>query len=178
MFFVGSAPNTSDGHVNISPKGLDSFRIIDERRVMYVDLTGSAAETIAHIKENGRIVFMFCAFEGPANIVRLHGEAKVHQMGSEVFEECIGEFPNFLSARAIIQANIHRVSDSCGYAVPFYDYRGQRETLLKWADRQGAEALKEYRVKKNQHSIDGLTAFESNSKRNSEKNIEAELEAI
>lgn len=159
MFFVGSAPLSGDGHVNISPKGLDSFRILGDHKVAYLDLTGSGAEAAAHIVENGRIVIMFCAFEGPPNIVRLHGKATHHTLGTESFEELKTHFDGLqdaIGARSIFEIDVTRVSDSCGYAVPLYDYQGQRDVLTRYAENKGVEGMKDYRKQKNTTSIDGM----------------------
>ncbi len=123
VFFVATAPLAADGFINCSPKGLDSFRILAPRDVAYVDLTGSGVETIAHARENGRIVFMFCAFEGPPKIVRLHGKSEVLLPGSPEFQTVAPRFPAYLGHRAIIRARLTRISESCGYGVPRYAVR-------------------------------------------------------
>ncbi|MGK2964606.1 MAG: pyridoxamine 5'-phosphate oxidase family protein [Tepidiformaceae bacterium] len=159
MFFVGTAPSGGAGHVNISPKGLDSFRVIDPETVAYLDLTGSGVETISHLRENGRIVFMFCAFEGPPNIVRLHGTGTVVTPGDAGFAELAALFPPLDGVRAVIRAQVHRVSDSCGYAVPLYEFKGDRSQLSAWACHKGDEGLEQYRAEKNARSIDGLSGL-------------------
>ena len=156
MFFVATAPMAADGLINCSPKGMDSFRILGAREVAYIDLTGSGVETIAHLRENGRIVFMFCSFEGPPQIVRLHGRGVVTIPGDATYELLRAQFPDYLGSRAIIRATVDRVSDSCGYAVPRYAFVEQRDTLTRWADKKGAEGLAVYRTEKNGRSIDGL----------------------
>ncbi|MGJ3237943.1 MAG: pyridoxamine 5'-phosphate oxidase family protein [Anaerolineae bacterium] len=156
LFFVATAPLASDGHVNMSPKGMDSFRILGENRVGYLDLTGSGNETSAHIAENGRITFMFCAFEGSPNIVRLYGEGRTILPNDEEWQEVASRFTAHMSARQIIVADIHRVSTACGYAVPFFEYKGERETLTKYWEAKGQEALPAYQQQKNSTSIDGL----------------------
>jgi hypothetical protein len=160
IFFVATAPLAGDGHVNCSPKGGDSIRVIDPRTVAYLDLTGSGVETIAHLRENGRIVIMFCAFEGPPTIVRLHGQGEVITPAHPDFESLFSQFPKNFGTRAVIRVKVDRVSDSCGYAVPFFEYRGQREVLDKWAQDKGVAKLEEYRRAKNAHSIDGLPALD------------------
>jgi hypothetical protein len=160
MFFVGSAPLSAQGHVNISPKGGDAFRVLGPLDVAYEDYTGSGAETVAHLRENERIVILFCAFEGAAQIVRLHGRGKALLPGTPEHAELAPHFPSAPGARAIIRVAVERVSDSCGYSVPFYDYRDDRVTLRKWAQKKGADGLEEYRAEKNQTSIDGLPAFD------------------
>jgi hypothetical protein len=156
LFFVATAPLAADGHVNVSPKGMDSFRILGDNRVGYIDLTGSGNETSAHIAENGRITFMFCAFEGSPNIIRLYGEGRTILPGDAAWPALVERFPAHLSARQIIVAEIHRVSTSCGYAVPFFAYQGERETLTKYWDAKGQEALPAYQQEKNSTSIDHL----------------------
>ena len=156
MFFVGSAPLDSSGHVNVSPKGLDTFRILGPTSVAYLDLTGSGVETVAHVKENGRIVIMFCAFQGPPKILRLHGRGRVVETGDAEFVALQEQFPKFDSTRAIIVVEVTRVSDSCGFGVPLLKYEGERTQLDAWARNKGAEELREYRKKKNSQSVDGL----------------------
>jgi len=156
MFFVATAPLAADGLINCSPKGMDSFRILGPREVAYVDLTGSGVETIAHIRENGRIVFMFCGFDGAPQIVRLHGRGTAVLPGDALFELLRSQFPEYLGARAIITATIDRVSDSCGYAVPRFEFVEQRDTLTRWSEKKGADGLRDYRQQKNIRSIAGL----------------------
>ena len=136
------------------------MRILDETTVAYLDLTGSGAETIAHLKENQRITFLFCAFDGPPKLVRLYGKGEVFERDTAEFEAMKVHFPEYLSARSIIKATLTRISDSCGYTVPFYEFKEDRDTMKKWVDNKGEEALVEYRKLKNSKSLDGLTAFE------------------
>lgn len=157
VFFVASAPLSGDGHVNLSPKGLDTFRILSPDRVAYLDLTGSGNETAAHLLENGRITFMFCAFTGSCRILRLYGRAEVVLPATDAWAELIDVFPTYPGIRQIITARISRVQTSCGYAVPLMEYRGQRDTLVRWAEAKGSE-LPRYRAEKNSSSIDGLRA--------------------
>lgn len=156
MFFVATAPLAADGLVNCSPKGMDTFRVLDGRSVAYLDLTGSGIETVAHLRENGRIVLMFCAFEGPPRIVRLHGAGAALAAGTVEFETLRARFPDLPGARAIIRVDVSRVSDSCGYAVPRYAFQGGRDTLLRWSGKRGSEGLERYREEKNARSLDGL----------------------
>jgi len=160
MFFVATAPLSGDGHVNCSPKGADSFRVLDPTTVAYLDLTGSGAETIAHLRENGRIVIMFCAFEGPPTIVRLHGRGDVITPSHPDFKSMLSRFPKTPGTRSVIRVNVSRVSDSCGYAVPFFEFGGQRDVLDKWAQEKGTAKLEEYRRDKNAKSLDGLPALD------------------
>ncbi len=158
MFFVGSAPLSADGHVNLSPKGLDCLRVLGPRAVAYLDLTGSGNETAAHLVENGRITLMFCAFSGPPRILRLYGRGEVALPGSPLWEDLRPRFPDHPGARHLIVAQIERVQTSCGFAVPLMSYESQRDTLIRWADSKGPEALDSYRAEKNSRSIDGLPA--------------------
>lgn len=157
MFFVATAAN--DGHVNVSPKGLDAFKVLGPNKACYFDLTGSGAETIAHIQENGRITIMFCAFEGPPNIVRLLGTGSVVKTGEDGFEDLAAMFPEYPGARSVITIDVEKVGSSCGFGVPFMDFVDQRERLIEYAEKKGEEGMAEYRVSKNAESIDGLRAF-------------------
>ena len=156
VFFVATAPTASDGLINCSPKGMDTFRILGAHEVAYLDLTGSGIETVAHSHENGRVVFMFCAFEGPPKIVRLHGTSEVHPCGSAEYESLISMFPAYPGRRAIVRARLSRVGDSCGYAVPRYEYAGDRDTLVRWSELKGEEGLARYRAEKNREGLNGL----------------------
>jgi hypothetical protein len=156
VFFVGSAPLSSDGNVNISPKGLDTLRILGASTVAYLDLTGSGIETAAHLKENGRIVLMFCSFQGPPKILRLYGRGRVVERQQPDFLDLSAHFPDYEATRSIVVIEVLRIADSCGYGVPLLRYEGERDQLLAWAGNQGPEGLKNYRLGRNQKSIDGL----------------------
>jgi len=156
LFFVATAPISTNGLINCSPKGMDTFRITGAREVAYLDLTGSGIETAAHVKENARIVFMFCAFDGPPKIVRLHGKGSYVRAGTTEFSMLQELFPSYRGARGVVRADLDRISDSCGYSVPRYEYVGERDTLLKWADSKSPEELTKYRNEKNAKSLDGL----------------------
>jgi hypothetical protein len=156
IFFVATAPLSSRGLINCSPKGMDSFRVLGPGEVGYLDLTGSGIETAAHLSENARIVFMFCAFSGPPKIVRLHGKGAYHLAGSPGFREIQNRFPALSGARGIVRARLSRIADSCGFAVPQYDFVEQRDTLIRWADSMGEGALEAYRADRNAESLDGL----------------------
>lgn len=156
LFFVASAPLDAEAHINLSPKGLDCLRILAPLRVAYLDLTGSGNETSAHLRENGRITLMFCAFSGPPNILRLYGRGTTILPGSEGWAALRPQFPDHPGARQIISAEISRVQTSCGFAVPLLEYVGQRDTLTRWAEGRGPERLREYQREKNARSIDGL----------------------
>ena len=132
---------------------MDTFRILKPNRVAYLDFIGSGIETIAQLSENGRILIMMCAFEGAPNIERLHGRGRVYFESSEEFKSLVSKFPEYAGTRAVIDVEVHRISDSCGYAVPLYSYQGHRETLSKWAQKKGAEGV---------ISIDGLPGMPLN----------------
>jgi hypothetical protein len=170
MFFVGTAPLDAGGHVNVSPKGqIERLRVLAPTTVAYLDLIGSGAETIAHVRENGRIVIMLCAFEGPPRIVRLHGRAEVVPASDDRFDELI-ELCGFAepqvpeSRRAIVLVEVVRVADSCGYGVPLMKHEGPRPHMDLWAAKKlrvgGPEALLDYQREKNARSIDGLPAVD------------------
>jgi len=160
VFFVATAPLQADGHVNISPKGLDSFRVIDPNTVAYLDLTGSGAETVAHLRENGRITIMFCAFEGNPQIVRLFGTGRSIHPGDEGWADAAGLFPHYVSARSVVIVEVRKVGSSCGFGVPLMDLVGDRDRLLTWADAKGIDQMPAYWAKKNATSIDGLPAID------------------
>jgi hypothetical protein len=155
VFFVASAPLASDGHVNVSPKGLDTLRILGPTTVAYLDLTGSGIETVSHLKENGRIVLMFCAFQGPPKIIRLHGTGRVVEPEASEFAQLARHFPEHEGTRTIIVIEVSRISDSCGFSVPLLEFKGERNQLSAWAQKLGAEGLKRYREQKNSKNIDG-----------------------
>jgi hypothetical protein len=156
LFFVATAP-LSGGHVNVSPKGLDSFRVLGPTSVAYLDQTGSGNETAAHVLENGRITFMFCAFEGSPLILRLYGTARVILPGTPEWAPLAARFPaDRAGVRQIIAAELTRVQTSCGEAVPRLDFVGDRAQLIEWAEKKGADGLDAYRREKNVRSIDGL----------------------
>ncbi|WP_165231803.1 pyridoxamine 5'-phosphate oxidase family protein [Aquisphaera insulae] len=156
LFFVGTAPSSLDGHLNISPKGLDSFRILSPTRVAYLDLTGSGIETVAHLRENGRISLLFCAFEGRPRIVRLYGVGRAIERNDAEWSSLIDLFPAHPGARTIIVVDLKRIADACGYAIPRYAYEGERSQLIDWANRQGDSGLDAYRSENNAASIDGI----------------------
>ena len=160
MFFVATAPLAEDGLINLSPKGLDSLRILDEKTVAYADLVGSGIETIAHLKQNGRIVLMFCAFDGPPKIVRLHGTGDVIEAGTREFEELQGNFPELPGLRGFIRVKCTRISDSCGFGVPKYEFQEQRSTLIDYSLKAGPEGLTEYMREHNAQSLDGLEGLQ------------------
>ncbi len=156
LFFVGTAPLGAAGHVNLSPKGLDAFRLLTPNRVAYLDLTGSGNETSAHLRENGRITFMFCAFAGPPNILRLYGQGRTVLPDTADWAELRALFPDQPGIRQIIVAEIDRVQTSCGFGVPYFAYQGERDNLATWANVKGPEGLATYQQEQNARSIDGL----------------------
>ena len=161
LFFVATAPSGDAGHVNVSPKGpIETLRVLDEHTVAYLDLVGSGAETVAHLHDNGRIVVMLCAFEGPPRIVRLHGRGAVLEAGAVVFPEA-DALPE--QHRTVIRVEVERIADSCGFGVPLMAYEGERPQSRAWAQSKlakgGPGALDEYVAEKNAASIDGLPAL-------------------
>mgnify|MGYP001305257433 CR=1 FL=1 len=163
VFFVGTAPLAADGHVNVSPKGMaGTFTILGPHEVAYLDYSGSGAETIAHLRENGRIVLMFCAFEGPPKILRLHGHGRVYPAGTAEFERLRPRFAKerTLGHRAIVVVTLDRVSDSCGFSVPLMEYRADRDLLDRHHERRTEEYFHDYWRRKNAVSIDGLPALD------------------
>ncbi len=159
MFFVATAPLSGEGSVNVSPKGYDSLALIDERTVAYLDLGGSGAETLAHVRENGRITLMFCAFEGAANILRLYGRGRAVAFDEPDFAELKALFPTFERARAIVVVDITRIADSCGWGVPIYEFKAEREQLHRHVDHRPFDEWAERRYEANAVSIDGLPAL-------------------
>ncbi len=168
LFFVGSAPLAQDGHVNVSPKGpIGSLRVLGPTTVAYLDIYGSGAETIAHLRENGRIVVMLCAFSGPPRIVRLHGRGELLCPGDDGFdallEEAAFEDPSIPEARrAIVRVEVTRIADSCGYGVPLMEYEGQRPhstlSARKRVRTMGVEGYAAFAAERNAESLDGLPA--------------------
>jgi len=157
VFFVATAPAGSDGYINLSPKGgQDTFAILDARTVAYLDLTGSGVETIAHLRQNGRITLCFCAFGGPPKIVRLYGRGTVIESGAPGFDDLASRFGTHKGVRSVIRIALDRIADSCGYAVPEYRFVGERTQLELWAERKGPDGVRAYRQENNRTSIDGL----------------------
>lgn len=163
MWFVATAPLASDGHVNMSPRGHDSFAVLGARRVGWVDYTGSGVETIAHVRENRRVCLMFNSYGPRPRIVRLHGQGSVHLPGEPAFEEVVALKPQHPSTRAVITVDITRISDSCGWGVPVMELVGERDLIRQHAEKKGPEGLDAYRAQKNALSIDGLPGLPSGS---------------
>ncbi len=161
VFFVGTAPLAADGHVNISPRGIvGTFGMLDEHRFAWLDGTGSGSETIAHLRDNGRITVMFCAFDGPPKIVRFHGTGRVVSRYDEGYDELAARFTDIPGARAVVVVDIERISDSCGYGVPLMTLEGERDLIQPYFERKGDEGSADYRRRKNRTSLDGLPAFD------------------
>lgn len=160
VFFVATAPSGPGGHINCSPKGdSQTLKVIDESTLAYLDITGSGSETIAHIKENGRIVIMWCSFGEKPMIVRAHGQAQVHLFGEADFETHLAQFPRRLGSRAVIVVRVERVSSSCGFGVPVMELVQERPDMSEWCEKKGEDGLADYRMRKNAKSIDGLDSF-------------------
>ncbi|GAA1759343.1 pyridoxamine 5'-phosphate oxidase family protein [Luedemannella helvata] len=164
MFFVATAPSGPDGHVNVSPKGMrGTFRVLGEHRVAYLDWIGSGAETVAHLRDNGRITIMFCAFQGPPTIVRLHGHGTYVRAEEPAFAELVALFdpPETVGLRGVVTVEVTRVSDSCGFSVPYLAYEGDRDLLVKYWEHRDGDYADDYRVRKNTTSIDGMPALDN-----------------
>lgn len=162
VFFVATAPLSDEGHVNLSPKGYESFAVLGPDKIAWLDVGGSGIETMAHLKENGRMTVMFCAFDGSAMILRLYGRGEAVQFDDARFAELLEHFPAFDKARAIVTMDVTRIQDSCGWGVPFYDFREEREQLKRYADnprRDGVEWKERYYTA-NATSLDGLPGIE------------------
>lgn len=161
VFFVATAPLSGDGHVNLSPRGIaGTAAVLDAHTFAWLDGTGSGSETIAHLRENGRVTVMFCAFEGPPNIVRLHGRGRVVTLYDAEYDALAARFAELPGARAVIVVDVERVSDSCGFGVPLLSYEGERDLLQQYFGRRDADGCADYRRRKNRTSIDGLRAFD------------------
>jgi len=154
IFFVATAPNS--GRINLSPKGMDSFKVMNENRVLWLNVTGSGNETAAHLLENKRITIMFCSFEKVPNILRLYGKGKEIKPADTTWDAIISLFPETPGTRQIFDITIDSAQTSCGMSIPFYEYKGERNDLNDWAKKQGKKGITEYWENNNQKSIDGL----------------------
>ena len=154
MFFTASAPN--DGRINLSPKGIDTFRCLDEKTVAYLDLTGSGNETAAHIAENGRLTIMFCSYSGAPLILRLYGRGEVVHQTSAKWNELSALFDDYAGTRQIIVLRVESLQTSCGFGIPLYEFKEDRNQLIEWAEKKGTDGVHTYWREKNQASIDGL----------------------
>lgn len=153
LYFVGTAG--CEGKINVSPKGMDSFRVINNNKIVWLNLTGSGNETSTHVQENGRMTLLFCAFEGKPYILRLYGNSKVFHSRDSDWNSYISLFPNILGARQVFELEIEMVQSSCGFGVPFFEYKEDRTTLRDWTKIVGDDGIKEYWKEKNQKSLDG-----------------------
>ena len=160
VFFVATAPNADDHLINCSPKGMDALRVLDERRLAYGDIGGSGIETVAHLRENGRIVIMLCAFDGPPKIFRFYGRGRVVQPGDEDFAALAERFAHLPTIRNLILVDVELIRDSCGYGVPFYEYRGERDSLSNWVNAKSEQDLEAYWRANNTCSLDGLPGLQ------------------
>ncbi len=154
IFFVGTA--AEEGRVNVSPKGTDAFRVLGENKIIWLNLTGSGNETAAHLLKNDRMTVMFCAFEGKPMILRLYGTAKIYHKRDSQFQEYIGQFPENTGSRQVIEMQVDLVQTSCGFAVPFMDFKEERTILNDWSTKQGTEGIEDYWKNRNTESIDGF----------------------
>jgi hypothetical protein len=161
VFFIATAPLAVDGHINLSPRGIPgTFAVLDEHTFAWLDGTGSGSETIAHLRENGRITVVFCAFEGPPNIVRLYGTGRVVTVYDEDYHALAANFTDLPGARAVVVVDIERISDSCGFGVPRMKYESERNLLQPYFERKGVQGSADYRRRKNRTSLDGLPGFD------------------
>ena len=156
VFFVSTAPIAEDGRVNCSPKGLDSLRVLGSRQIAYADIGGSGIETVAHLKENGRIVIMMCAFDGPPKIFRFYGTGRPVEPHDTDFDRLAEQFPDLPAIRNFVVVEVDCIRDSCGYGVPLYDFKSERESLANWCDAKTNKEMLEYRAENNARSLDGL----------------------
>ncbi len=154
IFFVGTA--ATKGTVNVSPKGLDTLRIVSNKKIIWLNLTGSGNETAAHLMQNNRMTLMFCAFEGAPMILRAYGKANIFHPRDAEFENLISQFPEIPGSRQIIELNIELVQTSCGFAVPLMDFKSERQTLQDWSLKKGAQGVLDYQQEKNTLSLDGF----------------------
>ena len=156
LFFVATAPLAAEARINLSPKGMSTFRVLSPGRVGYLDLTGSGNETSAHLHENGRMTFMFCSFDRAPNILRVYGTGKVALRDGEGWDALAEHFEILPGARQIITCEVESVQTSCGFAVPFMELKGERDTLVRYAENKGEDKIRQYWHDKNTHSIDGI----------------------
>ncbi len=163
LFFVSTAPLAGDGRINCSPKGLDALRVLGPRRLAYADTGGSGIETVAHLKENGRIVIMLCAFEGPPKIFRFYGRGRPLEPHDPAFPELESQFSGLPSIRNIIDIDVDCIRDSCGYGVPLYEFKQERESLQNWFDKKTGDEVQQYFVDNNAESLDGLPGLDVDS---------------
>jgi hypothetical protein len=156
LFFVATAPLAADGHVNCSPKGLDTLCVLGPMQLAYLDLGGSGIETVAHLRENERITIMLCAFEGPPKIFRFYGRGRSVEPGDTEFDALVARFPQQPGVRNVVVVDVDRIIDSCGYGVPEYEFRRHRQSLTNWVSSKSDEEIARYRRENNKESLDGL----------------------
>ena len=154
MFVIGSAG--AEGFINVSPKGMDSFKIVDENTVIWLNYTGSGNETSAHVQENGRMTVMFNSFDKAPLILKLYGKATVIHQKDDRWAEMVAHFDESVGIRQFFEMKVELVLTSCGYGVPKYEYKGERDTLKKWADKKGRDGIEEYWAENNTHTLDGV----------------------
>lgn len=160
VFFVATAPTAANGLVNVSPKGLDSLRVTGPKEILYVDTGGSGIETVAHLKDNGRITLMMCAFDGPPKIFRFYGRGFVFEPHDHEFDSLLARFPKMPAARNIVRIDVERIIDSCGFGVPLYDFRQHRDSLLNYFSARSEEEILDYRRRRNRTSLEGLRGLD------------------
>jgi len=160
VFFVATAPREDGGHVNCSPKGLDSLRVLGPRKLAYADTGGSGIETVAHLKQNGRITLMLCAFDGSPKIFRFYGSGRVVEPHDTGFADLAGQFPELPAIRNLVVIEVDLIKDSCGFGVPLYEFRRQRDSLANDFAKRSDEDILDYRRERNAFSIDGLPGLE------------------
>jgi len=160
MFFVSTAPLADDGRINCSPKGLDGLRVLGPRQIAYADIGGSGIETVAHLKENGRIVIMLCAFDGPPKIFRFYGHGRSVEPHDADFERLVPMFPNMSDIRNFVIVDIDCIRDACGFGVPLFDFKSDRDSLKNWRESKTEDELLAYRIEKNSQSLDGLPGLD------------------
>lgn len=165
LFFVATAPLADDGLINCSPKGLASLRVLGPRQIAYADIGGSGIETVAHLKENARIVIMLCAFDGPPKIFRFYGSGRPVEPHEEEFDTLAAHFPSLPAIRNVIVVDIESIRDSCGYGVPLYQFKSERDSLANWCNTKTADELVDYRIDRNAESLDGLPGLDINQMR-------------
>lgn len=160
VFFVSTAPLAGDGLINCSPKGLDALRVMGPKQIAYADIGGSGIETVAHLKENGRIVVMLCAFDGSPKIFRFYGRGRPVEQHDSEYDELVPKFPEMPTIRNFVVVDIDCIRDSCGYGVPLYEYQRERDSLKNWCDNKTGTELLEYRRERNAESLDGLPGLD------------------
>lgn len=160
IFFVSTAPRANDGLINCSPKGLDCLRVLGPRQIAYADIGGSGIETVAHLKENARIVVMLCAFDGPPKIFRFYGSGRPVEPHDDAFDALAAQFTDMPTIRNVIVVDIECIRDSCGYGVPLYEFKGDRDSLTNWCNNKTEEELLAYRIERNAASLDGLPGLD------------------